>query len=220
MVRHPNFKLKNARRLIAALEKAAPAEIARRQPLMINGSHIMKGDSLRKAVDAEGTDPDPSAIPVAYDQGTWACAIDTGDSAHFCGTAACIAGFAHLMHQADQGSPVRLEGFSRFDGSGDTGCVMVRDLADFLGIEKYAAEMMSAPCGLSPPPRPRHAVAMLEYFIRTGRVDWKRALGIELVERSEWVWKGLWPRRKVGRTEWRVTEAERALQEMDARVPG
>ena len=216
--RHPNFNLANARRLIAALQRSVPAAIARARPMEINGSPAAEGDVWHMAVDSEGE----RGIPVAYDQGTWGCPIHY-DSVHFCGTAACIAGFAWLMREADRGNRVSVDALSANSESMGASGEMTRALAKFLGVGADVAEEMSCPLGGSLsdphrlPPQPRHAVAMLEIFIRTGTVMWSHALGLMWVARMKRDWKGLRPWRKRARAGWEMTGAEKALQRGEIR---
>ena len=216
---HPNFKLKNARRLITALWRSVPARIARERPLLVNGSHVDDRDIAHMEIDADGKRPD--RIPLAYDQETWGSAIVfRRDLKHSCGTAACIAGFAWLLREADTDGGVTMTSFmeavrARSDIRSDMDprtCAMENALAGFLGVSIDAARRMSA-CELNSQIQPRHAVAMLEDFIETGRVDWRRALGRTEVRRTMRDWKGLRPWRKQSWTEKGITERERRIQQ-------
>ena len=177
-VLHPDFNLANAHRLIAALRGAAHVNIACVTPLEIDGSHVTKEDVLDRSVDIEGSDPE--RIPVAFNHGSWSMHLrDRIDPRYSCGTAACIAGFAHLLLQADKGRTLSVRDMSRLSASADKKTTVVRSLAEFLGTSIAAAERISEmPDMLSGSSvKPRHAVAMLEYFIETGNVEWDHAIG-------------------------------------------
>ena len=217
---HPNFNLKNARRLIAALRNAVPEMVARERPMEINGSPATKGDLLNLRVDiacAEGQDP-PKRVPVAYAQGTWASALkDRANHMHSCGTAACIAGFAWLLREKDRGSEVTVSEFMKAGGTSlrKHPHAMEDVLAEFLGVSIGAAKRMSAHTRvffLHHSPQPRHAVAMLEWFMETGEVDWWRASGFVERGRRKRDWRGLRPWRRL---EW--TDSEIRMQADDRR---
>ena len=224
---HPNFNLKNAHRLIAALRNAAPMDIARERPLEINGFPAARRDVLHLPVDpASGDRRDQGRVPVAYNQGAWSCMVLTKSwTPDSCGTAACIAGFAWLMRESDKGEDVSADRFVTELSARAGGYSCMDALKDFLGISLHAASLMSdtTPCSLLDSPldrrsvQPRHAVAMLEGFIEAGRVDWVRALGLVEVKKAKRDWRGLRPWRKRRWTEWLPTEEERGKVAEDRR---
>ena len=213
---YPDFNMANARRLIAALRRAEPADVACERPMEIGGSPLDRSSILDMAASAEGTHP--GAAPLAYNQSTWGTIVyhpwGSRVPAHVCGTAACIAGFAWLMREADRGRDVSVEGLASSNNEDNE---MVCALAEFLGVGESAASRMSInQCGAFRP-HPRHAVAMIERFIETGRVDWQRAIGCVRVERRKRDWKGWRPWRVRKWFEWEVTEEERGRRRDDAR---
>ena len=228
---HPKFNLANARRLIAALSNADSAEIAREKPLEFNGSFAARGDIFHLPVDPGSAERrNPKRVPVAYNQRAWSCMLQTETWAsnstpmtwsNSCGTAACIAGFAWLLREADKGEGVEAHRFVEELADGIGPDASMDALEEFLGIDRDASSQMSGtlPCLLldGHSVQPRHAVAMLERFIETGKVDWVRALGLVEVKKAKRDWKGWRPWRKKRWTEWLPTEEEIGRQAEERR---
>ena len=211
---HPNFNLKNARRLIAALRESVHVSIARERPLVINGAHVAKTDLLDRRIDVDGSNPD--GVPLAYDQDQWADNVPARINwNHSCGTAACIAGFAYILREADRGWAISAGDLLDNGKSNRSAEPMVDALREFLGISAHATDRMSLFSPGSPAIQPRHAVAMLEHFIVTGRVDWNHALGQDRILRRGRDWKGLRPWRVLEWFETEVFEDERGRREVD-----
>ena len=203
---HPNFNLKNARRLIAALQRSVPARIARERPMEIGGSPVIPVDILHMAVDAEGTDP--KGVPLAYHQASWGSMVkDSLAPSNSCGTAACIAGFAFLMLKADKGAKARV--VDLVTGSVDVYKGKMDALAEFLGVSLFEARCMSTPHCEGVMPQPRHAVAMLERFVETGEADWHSACGFVERRRRRRDWRNWRPWKVRKWVEWEPTEKER-----------
>ena len=189
--KHPKLKVRNVKRLIAAIRESDHLNLARaraeKSPLKIG----KRGATCADASINMASDIGKSRVPLVFDMSSWLDPAPVAaqwcprlaDSPSFrndpaCGTAACIAGFAatlapesilRLVEEAIEiGSCFRWEIF----------------FAEFLGIDTWTAGRMTSvqevPGGIhNDQVRPRHAVRLLETFLRTGEVDWCKAMGMK-----------------------------------------
>ena len=192
--KHPKLKVGNAKRLIKAIRDAEPLELARAKaelnPLKIGRRRAVCRDAQIDSVDDIGKKIGKK-VPLVFDMANWMRAspvselfgrghlsIDALRTTPTCGTAACIAGFAGaLMPKSAKANSMVWTALHRDDSYGWEGV-----LAEFLGIdEETASEMTSVMLtGIyNEDVRPRHAVRLLEIFLKTGNVDWMTAMGVK-----------------------------------------
>ena len=213
---HPNLKVGNAKRLIAAIRKADSLELAlakakKGPPKIGNQIFFMHDVELYSA-----TDMAESRLPLVFHMPTWMDAVAVNPAAWArapdrdmptCGTTACIAGFAGSLMARGRGLEDKARAQITFAVCTNHGWNWV--LAEFLGIDEFTAERMSSAefgevgerdcmAFRNENVRPRHAARLLEIFLKTGKVDWARAMGMK----------------KVG-GEFRTTAAEKALARKD-----
>ena len=194
--RHPGLKPENVRRLIDAIGASIPRRLAQQKPLFAEGGRPMdRGETMSRNAVVDPAGLGPESIRVSFSLVHWIEYIGArGFSRHSCGTAACISGFAHIMLRGDSGKSVRCGkelGQER----------ALKSLGEFIGVErKHAREMaMCRTDDGNDAVQPRHAVALLERFLDTGEIEWRRAMGRE----KDWG--------RPGKT--RLTEREEALRE-------
>ena len=191
--KHPNLKVRNAKKLIEAIRESDPVDLARaraeKNPLKVNGRIVVCTDTMVESAD----EIRKSKFPLVFDMETWLGAAEVPNTEYrfayetaSCGTAACIAGFAGALMMRGRGkkseSDVRL--VDRVAGAHGPNRGWVLVLAEFLGIDPETARAMTttddsvALGGVGDHDvRPRHAVRLLEIFLETGRVDWVNAMG-------------------------------------------
>ena len=189
---HPKLKVRNVKRLIAAIRKSEHLDLAmakaRKNPLKIRGQIACVSDATFYSAESMAD----SRVPLVFHMPTWmdAAAVDPDRAMRMpkvdspvCGTAACIAGFAgDLMAR---GGALDSEAKRRVEFAICVNHGWNTILADFLGIDKKTAERMTSATvdGWANPGfgnedvRPRHAVRLLEIFLETGMVDWLKAMG-------------------------------------------
>ena len=184
-----------------------PAEsggkIVRRFMLRTDGSLTRSGDRLHiyfdmtfwiNAVRASATPPPGIAKKELFYEGE--------SHEPVCGTAACIAGFAYILQARDaakKGTRAKyrtmaaIEKMTRGEDHEKFRIDMLGALENFLGVDQPTALRMS---DLTPQVHgldesgwghdynsnvePRHAARMLEIFLETGFVEWKKAMGRKL----------------------------------------
>ena len=213
---HPKLKVGNVKRLIAAIRKADSLEMAmakaKKSPLKIGNHFVFMHDvELYSATDLA-----KSKVPLVFHMPTWMDPVAANPADWLrrpdrdmptCGTAACIAGFAGSLMARDRSLDDKARniiGFAICTNSGWT-----RILAEFLGIDEFTAERLSSAeredrhrmSFRNENVRPRHAARLLEIFLKTGKVDWARAMGMK----------------KVG-MEFRMTVAEKAMARKDMKA--
>ena len=193
---HPNLKVRNAKALIAEIRRAEwspgsgalpPARTGDGSPLR---EPIMRMDGSLTVSGGGGK------YPIYFDMCEWLQTVESNqhDDDSVCGTAACIAGFAYVLtfrQEAIRGIPhdatIAIFRKWRREMNGHWVYGMVMILAKFLGVDYATAKRMSSlndDMGFTTciddsdsDVEPRHAVAMLEHFLETGKVDWNRAMG-------------------------------------------
>ena len=190
---HPNLKVGNVKRLIKAIRESDHLVLAKakaeREPLKI-------GKRRAKCRDAEKIfstgDIGKSGLPLVFSMENWmtAAPVDPDSSCinydldePACGTAACIAGFAGALMPESKGFMVKEAIMSPI------GEPWIEVLGEFLGIDYHTAyRMTSADTGdagvYNYHVKPRHAVRLLENFLKTGKVDWMKAMGVK--KRGRW----------------------------------
>ena len=211
---HPKAKVGNIKRLIRAIGNSGHWEAemldACRKPRKVGGRAL----TLDMAKDAISSTENlgKTRVPMTFDMTDFMYVPRirrTGGPS--CGTAACIAGFAGAL--ASRGSAAgdcRLDGLLRNKGSKVS---WVGILADFMGIDKHTAnKMISVGCheDFNDNARPRHAVKLLEIFLATGNVDWRRAMGRKRGSGDAWV---------LTRAEERMRNRDQAIfEKLDAEI--
>ena len=178
--RHPKAKVRNIKRLIEAIRKSEHVSCARNMP---------EFDEMKIPESKRYSSSDFSvaggSIPVAFDHSLWVESMYSRGG-HFCGTAACVAGFAYILQARGGDLPGR-----RSRG-------ISKSLAAFIGVNHKTAMRISRGPAFSSNDRvwPRHAVALLENFLETGKVDWRHAFGVESCIELEPkpFWERDWPR--------------------------
>ena len=158
---HPNLNVDNAKALIEA----------------IGGSEPSPGDGALP--------PQRSRHPMFFDMTKWFNLVKSNrPDDPICGTAACIAGFAYALSLKAE----------RDGRPGSAAHIVQRPvgtmtLADFLGVEYATAREMASiqhlvsershgfDFDVDSDVEPRHAARMLEIFLETGHVEWRRAMG-------------------------------------------
>ena len=193
--KHPNLKVRNVKRLIKAISESDPLDLARvkaaKKPLKVGKRKATCRDA---DVNSEKGMANPR-VPLVFFMAAWMspAPVDDPDDIGYvspfrvdwpkmqneptCGTAACIAGFAGAL--SPKPARVRLRKDLRHMG----GRCWARLLAEFLGIGTRTADRMVSVGNMghlefyNRDVQPRHAVAMLENFLETGKVEWKKAMG-------------------------------------------
>ena len=190
---HPNLKVRNAKALIAEIRRAEPSPGAfTLPPIKVNGKPAL--ESMLKMDGRLGNTEE--RYPVYFDMSKWIRAVESNhfwiraDEDSVCGTAACIAGFAHLLgirEMAKKGARPKhatMAGFRSWmcrQSGESTWTRMVNTLAEFLGVDHETADRMSSVSRLhgdrNADVEPRHAALLLEIFLKTGHVEWGKAMG-------------------------------------------
>ena len=225
MAENPNLNPRNVERLITAISQSDPIEIAQLKPMVRDGKPVSRKAAMKRNVSMGMADP--GRIPLVYDQSEWMGALDDEyDRGHPCGTIACIAGFAFVMTEQDAGrdtsAAVMLKKISRRTPQ-NISDFMTLIFAKFIGVERHIANLMSSDDYLpfdKCSAQPRHAVAMLEWFLETGKVDWRRARGWTRTDANDGPGWRNFLRRTFGkpRLKWTLTERESALRAKDAKT--
>ena len=175
--RFPKARVGSIKRLAAALRRAESVpsmdewRFARRGKRgRSSGETIMSNSKMKHSFNLTGRGADR----VGYDPVAWINTIRNGKE---CGTWACIAGFAHIMRGPGWPSPRSSEEWRVA-------------LAEFIGMEgkegrREAFEIQfGGMCSnyrdpeMLTIPAARHAASLMEHFLKTGEVDWDRALGM------------------------------------------
>ena len=183
MQKHPNLNVRNVERLI---ERIGESVSWRKGRAMVDGE-LRPDRTCKEIAEADmrgGRNPLDFGMHVVaghYDRRR------NGDIA-LCGTAACIAGFARALRVEDRMGflgflikpKVTLDRIKNRSWMGlfcDNNSDLL--LAKFIGVKPRVASRMFL-CECSDPNHivePRHAVKLLQKFLKTGKVDWKHAMG-------------------------------------------
>ena len=190
--RHPKAKVRNIKRLIAAIREMDHVDLAferaRINPPKINGRKITDAQVERSLENV--TRLGKSKVPISFNMKTW---IGSGDSfgGLTCGAAACICGVAGALASREPKTRANAELRKTVNKAIklQIGAAWRSALAEFLGIDYEASARMSSVVAYDCIGRhmidqdyngnvePRHAVKMLERFLETGKVDWWHAMG-------------------------------------------
>ena len=187
---HPKLKVRNVKRLIAAIREADSLQLARakakREPLMVGNRAALCSDARIERAEGIGN----RKVPLVFCMAAWMHPASTHErhvtrfgeihaysgSEPTCGTAACIAGFAGTLMPKSWlpavEKAVRSDDCHRWESI----------LAEFIGVDERTADEMTSTnlshAGIyNHHVQPRHAVRLLENFLETGKVDWFKAMG-------------------------------------------